>query len=166
MSHEEWRDIPGYEGLYQVSNTGKVRSAHHKRIRELKPTPQSGGYLLVSLCKNHARKGESIHTLVALAFLGPRLAGMAINHKNGNKADNRDTNLEYVTYKENIHHAMRLGLMNNKGENNGSAKLSKSDAENIRLEYNNGGLTQYQLAEKYGVSQSLVYQIVNRKIWN
>jgi hypothetical protein len=166
MSHEEWRGIVGYEGLYQVSNTGKVRSAHHRRIRELKPTPQSGGYLLVTLCKNKIKKGESIHALVALAFIGPRPTRMTINHKNGNKADNRSANLEYVTHKENTHHAMRLGLMNNKGENNGSAKLSQQDAETIRSRYNNGDITQRQLAEEYGVCQGTITQIVCNKIWN
>jgi hypothetical protein len=163
---EEWRDIPGYEGMYEVSNTGKVRSMGYGRVRELTPSPQNNGYLHVTLCKSRAKKGMLVHALVALAFIGSRPNKMQINHKNGNKHDNRVENLEYVTSKENIRHACETGLMNNKGENNGCAKLSKSDAENIRLEYGKGKVTQYQLAKKYGVSQSLVYQIINRKIWS
>lgn len=97
---EEWRDIPGYEGLYQVSDQGRVRNAK----RMLKPTPAKnrGGYLNIGLVKNKERKYFRVHRLVWMAFVGPIPEGYEINHINQNTADNRLENLNLLTHNDNI----------------------------------------------------------------
>src|SRR3990167_9197731 len=99
-----WKAIPGYEGLYEVSNMGDVRSV--RRGRNLKPWPRSG-YPSVRLGKNS--KWRTVHRLVLLAFVGQ--SALHANHKNGHKSDNRLTNLEYCTQQaNNIHAIEKLGL--------------------------------------------------------
>lgn len=99
---EEWKDIEGYEGLYQVSNLGNVKSLNYNRTGKpklLKLAEDYDGYLLVSLSKNGKHITTKVHRLVANAFLGKN--NLQINHKNENKKDNRLINLEYCTAKYN-----------------------------------------------------------------
>ena len=105
---EVYRDVKGYEGLYQVSNLGNVKSLNYNRggkERILKPS-YSVGYLKVSLCLNKAVKNRKIHQLVAEAFLNHKSCGhnLVVNHINFNKTDNRVDNLEIVTARENCNH--------------------------------------------------------------
>ena len=112
---EEWKDIEGYEGLYQISNKGRVkslipsnRSKNGKFI--LKLTKVKNFYYTVTLYKNGASSSKKVHRLVAEAFL-PRIAGKDIvNHLDGNKRNNWITNLEWVTFGENLKHAYEKGL--------------------------------------------------------
>ena len=99
---ESWKDIPGYEGYYQVSSQGNVRNSRNQRI--LKPRPNFGGYMQFTLSVNNRCHYELAHRLVAQAFI-PNLENKTqINHKNGNKIDNRIENLEWCTPSENQHH--------------------------------------------------------------
>jgi hypothetical protein len=118
LKGEIWKSIPGYEGLYSVSNMGRIKS--HERIDPAgrclpesikKPSTHRTGYLNIDLFKNgrRTRRIYGIHRLVLLAFVGQ--SKLKCNHKNCNKADNRLENLEYVTQKENIRHALQNGLM-------------------------------------------------------
>lgn len=111
----EWRDIPLFEGRYQVSNKGMVRSlsrpvrcTSHRgeevriaRGRELKPATSKSGHFYLFLGRRNKRQ---VHALVALAFIGERPAGMDIAHLNGDPTDNRVENLAYVTRRENNQH--------------------------------------------------------------
>ena len=101
---EEWRDIKGYEGLYQVSNLGRVRS--ERKI--LKGTPDKDGYLRVALCKNGTRKYFGIHRLVATAFIYNTNNYPCVNHKDENKTNNRAKNLEWCTIAYNNCYGDRL----------------------------------------------------------
>lgn len=102
---ENWRPIPGFEGRYEVSDIGRVRSLVSQKL--LKPQKARNGYLLVSLGRSH--KHMLVHRLVALAFL-PRIEGREeINHRNRNKQDNRATNLEWVDRHMNMSHAHAEG---------------------------------------------------------
>ena len=106
---EIWKDIKNYEGLYQVSNLGFIRSLPNgKRRKEklLKPH-YSQGYPKVSLFKNGKREKRLIHRLVAFAFLGEPLADkVQINHKNKDRTDAALFNLEWVTARENVLHSL------------------------------------------------------------
>jgi len=107
---EIWKDIPGYEHLYQVSNYGKVmRLAHgNKREKLLKQSVVTHGYFAVHLFKNKIKKQIAVHRIVALTFLDNPERKQQVNHKDGNKQNNNVENLEWVTAYENIHHAIDL----------------------------------------------------------
>lgn len=174
---ESWKDIEGYEGMYQVSNTGKVKSVKrtaslrkiHSRLvieRLRKLAISKDGYIMVYLNKNGSVKGCYVHRLVGLAFLNNPDAKKEINHIDGNKTNNNITNLEWCTPSENMRHAFSTGLMfPNKGEDNGSCKLKVEDIVEIRKSYETGEFNQYQLADKFKVTQTQIYRIVHRKSW-
>jgi hypothetical protein len=101
--------------------------------------------------------------LVAEAFLGPKPAGRTVNHKNGEKTDNRPENLEYVTRSENQHHAYETGLQG-RGQKHGRAKLTNEQVREIRRRFDNGE-NRTRMGKEFGVSQGLISQIGNRRIW-
>lgn len=123
---EIWKDIDGFEGFYQVSNLGRVKSlarvvndyrgtGKHNKECILKPKRKNvaNSYLTVCFSKYGTITTHQIHTLVARAFLGNPEEGQEVNHKNGVKGDNRVENLEWVSRRENIMHASRvLGCRN------------------------------------------------------
>ena len=115
---EEWRDVVGYEGRYQVSSMGRVKSLERKvrhwrggeriqKERILKPSNDRGGYLLVSLCDGEKRKTLTVHRLVCQAFHENPDNKPQVNHINEIKTDNRACNLEWSTAKENNNHGTR-----------------------------------------------------------
>lgn len=106
MIKEIWKDVTGYEGLYQVSNLGKVKSLKFGKERILKPRVRGKGYLFVDLCKNGKTKAYSVHRLVALTFLENKdpLNKTQVNHIDECKTNNRIDNLEWCTPKENNNH--------------------------------------------------------------
>ena len=104
MIKEEFRDVIGYEGLYQVSNLGNVKSIRGGKERILKPRICNKGYFRVNISKWGSGKTKRIHQLVAMAFLDHKpngYEGLIVNHINHNRTDNRLENLELVTQREN-----------------------------------------------------------------
>lgn len=102
---EIWKDIEGYEGVYQVSNLGRVKRFETGRI--LKGVKNEYGYLLANLSKNNIRSTKRIHRLVAEAFIPNPQNKPEVNHIDENKLNNDITNLEWVTSKENLNHGTR-----------------------------------------------------------
>ena len=99
---EEWRDIPGYEGFYKISNIGNLYSVKRKKI--LKPSYTDVGYLHITLYKKSSEKTFSIHRLVAMAFIPNPHNLPCINHKDEVKDNNNVNNLEWCTYSYNNHY--------------------------------------------------------------
>ena len=126
---EVWCDIPNYEG-YQVSNLGRIKSleridalGHRVNERILKPQMNSHGYYQVQLFKNSIRKFYCVHRLVWLAFYGSIPEGYEVNHINEVKSDNRLSNLNLMTHKENMNYGSRTERSTKKRIN---GKCSKS----------------------------------------
>ena len=104
---EEWKDVKGYEGLYQVSDLGNVRSLNYNRtgkVKELKPSTKNGYYFIL-LHKDGTRKNAYIHRLVAESFINNDDDLLVVNHIDGNKLNNSVDNLEWCTYSDNLVHA-------------------------------------------------------------
>ena len=116
---EEWRDVVGYEGKYQVSNLGRVRSlpnSHHQDVIIMRQSKGNAGYMRVPLANNKTHKMGLVHRLVAEAFIPNPENKPQVNHKNGRKDCNIVSNLEWVTRSENQKHAFRvLGCVNKGG---------------------------------------------------
>lgn len=119
-TQEIWRSVIGFDGSYEVSNLGNVRSLNYnrtKKIKLLKPSGNTDGYLRVKLCKEGKTKMCSIHRLVAQAFLENPEVKEQVNHRDGVKTNNCVDNLEWCTCSENITHAYRSGLRGDRGKN-------------------------------------------------
>lgn len=178
---EAWKDIRGYERLYQVSSKGRVKSLERYRERTdgvlmkineriLKLSFSHTGYLKVDLTREGKRKTFLVHRLVALTFIPNPESKQEVNHKDGNKQLNEVNNLEWHTKSENIKHAYETGLINKskfKGEVNGNSKLSESQIKYIRDNYipKDKDFGMKALGVKFGVSQNAISKIINRKTW-
>lgn len=115
MITEIWRDIPGYEGLYQISNCGRVKAlpklqGYIMRSERILTPVVCKGYLIVHLSKNGIVKNTLVHRLVAETFIDNPDNLPVVNHIDGNKQNPKVNNLEWVTQSENVKHAFKLGL--------------------------------------------------------
>lgn len=169
---EWWKEIAGYEGYYEVSNLGNVRTIprtymHPKKgIRHIKQhivnkRVDKNGYILTSLSKDGNSKTFKVHRLVANAFIPNPENKEQVNHKFGIKADNRSHQLEWSTNLENSIHARQIGLINQLGEEN---KFSKLNNEQV-LEIYNSTLTTIELSAMYNTCRSNVYHIKRGLSW-
>lgn len=163
MTNEEWRDIPDFEGLYQVSNRGNVRRLTQDRRHRTGaywPVTQHlprDGYLYVTLsAKPRICKRFSVHYLVTLTFLGPRPANVEVHHRDHRRTNNHLLNLEYVTRQQNLEYSRHLLP---RGERHPNAKLTTADVEVIR----STNLSQRVLAKRYGVAQTTIGRIKSRR---
>lgn len=176
---EQWVDIPGHSGTYQVSDMGNVRTktrpgARGKIVKghDLQQFENSNGYLRVSMrLKNEPKsKMHLVHRIVADAFIPSDDSKPFINHKDGDKHNNNLSNLERCTKSENELHAHRMGLKKTtplKGELHGGRVFNWDDVHAIRDEYIKGDREHGQcaLARKYNTSQTNIHNIVNNKNW-
>jgi len=120
VTEERWLPVVGYESHYEVSDRGRVRRIAPSRGtrvgRLLRLTPDDNGYPKVGLSVAGSVLEIHVHRLVALAFIGPRVDRLTVNHRDGVKTNNTIENLEYVTYAENNAHAIRTGLKQLRGK--------------------------------------------------
>lgn len=153
---EEWRPIPGFEHRGEVSNLGRIRSRYGV-IR--KTVVSNNGYERVGLMKVGGKNTNyvTVHRLVALAFCPDYQDGYTVNHIDGNKLNNVATNLEWVSHKNNIRHAYRLGLRKNSHR---KPIIPHSDRGAL-LEARAKGITYRELAERYGVNSASVWHFLN-----
>jgi hypothetical protein len=162
---ENWWDIPGVPS-YQASDHGRVRSL--TRIVEqagrwggtirrefvgciLSPSLNTHGYLIVYV--GSPARSKTVHSLVARAFLGEVPEGCQVNHKDGDKTNNRPENLEYITSTENNHHALKTGLR--------TMKITDEQIEEIKGLM--GRLSQREIGRRYGIHHSYVRYLVDGK---
>lgn len=157
---EEWRDVVGYEGYYQVSSIGRVRRVRKYIYKILAPAIQPHrGYPYVALCVNSKVKTFQVHKLVAEAFIGPCPEGYEVNHKDSDRANSMVNNLEYVTRRENILHSVANGRW---VVNNRLPVLTQDQADDIR-EKLASGYNQTELASLYEVSRGTIANVLYRR---
>jgi len=164
MSDEIWQPCVGWE-KYEVSNLGRVRSAHLGNLFD--PKPDRKGYIRVTFRDGARRESPAVHHLVLDAFAGPRPDGYVTNHKNCDKADNRIENLEWVLQADNVHHAIEHGRFSfiGKGEAHPNAKITAGDVRSIRRLFSTGGHTKAELGRLFGITDVMVGNIVRRTSW-
>ncbi len=158
---EIWREIPGYDGLYLASNTGKIKSfSRYKEGKELSGDKlNKKGYKRVNI-KN---KAYLLHRLIALTFIPNPYNKEQINHIDSNKLNNSIENLEWVSNQENRDHAVKNNLIA-KGETQGQSKLFEKDILQI-FKLKEDGLSQSKIAKIFNVKQQAIYKILNRQRW-
>ena len=179
MTKEQWLAVVGYEGYYEVSNFGRVRSVR-RLVRSSKgknsmrislphvlSQGQSDHYgrLLVSLSKKGYAKSHLVHRLVLFAFVGPCPKGMECRHfPDRDPTNNHIDNLSWSTHAQNMkdqdfHQTRNYGV--SRGEKNGNSKLTVTIAKQIRQLYQSNNYTQIMLATMFGISQALVSRLIN-----
>jgi hypothetical protein len=169
---KEFRDIPGYEGLYSIASDGTIRSLGREGFANgrwgqayvkfppltMKQSITTSGYRYIGLRKDNKSKKHLVHRLVLLTFVGP--SSLQCNHKDGDKGNNNLSNLEYCTCAENIRHCMDV-LGKKRGEMSGVSKVKLSDIANIRSD----NRILREIAEDYGVTLQAIHNIKHRKTW-
>lgn len=174
---EIWKDIYGYEGYYQVSSLGRIKSLKrivygvghgYNRMKEetiKKFGIHNKGYYQVQLCKERCKRTFKVHRLVATAFCENKNNYEQVDHIDGNKLNNRVDNLEWVTNKENHNRKMKMGLnINLTGEKHGMNKYSKETVIQLYKKYLDG-MKQTEIAEIFNVNKSTVNAICSKRLW-
>ncbi len=169
----EYRDIPGYTG-YQVGDDGSVWSRWERgrgpsvlgnEWRRLLPTPTKHGHVCVTIRRGSDKRPRYVHRLVLEAFIGPCPPGMEGRHfPDRDPANNNLSNLSWATHTVNMGDCLVHGT-HNRGSRCGTAKLTEELVRLIRAKHAAGGVTQRQLARKYGASEAAVSNLLNRKTW-
>lgn len=169
---EIWKDIDGYEGLYQISTLGRVKAlardipgAYKNKEFIKKLSHDMYGYPQVGLSRNSKYSPKKVHRLVAIAFIPNPNGYKEVNHKDENKDNNHVDNLEWCTTQYNLTYGHRLDCA--RGEKNHKHKLSEEQIKEIRKVYVKGGLVfgQSALSKKYGVSHQCIGFIVRNQSW-
>lgn len=168
---EIWKPVKNYEGIYEVSSLGRVkalpriRSNNHK-YKEIimKQTDNGRGYMVVSLKHSgKKRKNHYVHIMAATAFHPNPHNFPQVNHKDATKENNRITNLEWCTLKQNMEHASKNGLIS-KGEKSGLSKLKNAEVFEIK-KLSAMGVKGENIAKGYRVSKATISRIINNQLW-
>lgn len=171
-----WVDIPGFEGKYKISKSGKIKSlprlAKIRQSYRLTPTKilktaNWGEYKTVRLYDAGIVRGYAVHRLLAITFIPNPLKKPCINHKNGKKWDNRLKNLEWCTHKENIQHAHDMGFWKYTGSNTGSKSPTTSLTEEIvmKIKRDLKTMRNFEIALKYNIKARIVSEIKTGRSW-
>lgn len=165
---QQWKSIPGYEGLYSVSSSGLVRSDRGGRGTErgliLKPRYTADGYIKYVLRKGGSAQGFYAHRLVYEAFLGAIPDGMQVDHLDGVKENNHIANLEAVSRLENMQRSFKKGRNMAKGSRVGTSSLTEAVVSEMKNKHR-AGMKQARICEEFGVSKSTLSKIILGKSW-
>ena len=173
---EEWKPVPGFESLYEVSALGNVRSLDRfvrsrwgtpKRVEGTQKSFSSTkfGYLSVHLYSGGRCTKWFVHRLVATVFLSNEQKLPQVNHLDGDKSNNAASNLQWCSGSENCMHAIREELYAQaKGERCSTAKITEDDVRDIRLKVAQGFMHK-ELADIYGIGRKAITKIVNHQRW-
>lgn len=158
MLDERWAAIKGYEGLYEISDRGRIKSFYSDPPQILTCNINTPGYVQVGLYKNKKLSLVKVHALVLTTFISARPLGLVCDHLDGDKENNHVANLEWVTQKENV---QRGGMIKNRN----GCFLTDQQVLAIR-EKGAKGATHLSIAKDYFVDSSTICRILSRKTWN
>lgn len=163
---EEWLPVAGHEGLYEVSNLGRVKAVGYGKARRagrhLKLKLGTTGYLYVCLSRANVSKTRKIHHMVAEAFIGARPPGAFVLHRDGNPHNNVPANLYYGDARQNINDAIRHGTWRpRQGSRVNTAKMTLDGVLRVRVSTQTSSI----LAKAYGVDPSTIRDIRSRRTW-
>lgn len=167
MSEEIWKPIPGLKG-FEASDLGRIRSWRganqyetlaHPRLRSL--SVKNNGYLEFKAHDGVKRRGYLVHRVILFAFIGEPPSGTEAAHLDGNRQNNRIDNLQWKTHSENLADRIRHGT-HLAGERAPRAKLTEAQVREVR---DLDGISQKEIGRRYGITQSAVSLIRNRKNW-
>jgi hypothetical protein len=159
---EEWRPVPSYDGVYEVSERGRVRRGDRLRAIYI----AKNGYPSVNLWRHNKGRTHCVHWLVAEVFLGPKPEGRQINHRDGNKTNNNPNNLEYVTARGNSDHAIANGLTNNRGEQHGMTRMTNAQVRTVAEHIISNPKESYTtIGKTLGAHPQAVHRIATRQGW-
>ena len=164
LPHEDWRDIVGYEGHYQVSNYGRVKSFKNHMVKIMRFIYTKDGYLEATLSKDGIKKRTGVHVLVAKAFIPNIEDKPQVNHEDTNSLNNCLWNLNWATNQENQRHAIKMGVKRVGCEFPGS-KLKAEQVRYIREHYTprHHEFGQSALSRKFGICKSSIADVIHRK---
>ncbi len=165
MKTEIWKDVVGYEGLYSVSDQGRVKSHWYGNARILAQSTNKHGYLKLTLSNKEGMRNFTIHILVALSHTGTRPSGYDISHKDGCKTNNNASNLEYITHKENINKKHEHGTIA-RGETNGMSTLTAIKVCAMRLLYSTGKYTYTDMGNIFKIHKATANRAINNETWS
>jgi hypothetical protein len=152
---ETWKPVTGFEGIYEVSNHGKVRRVAYL----IKPSNHTFGYKKVTLWKAQKPFQKYVHDLVSFEFIGPKPEGKYVGHGDDDPANNHLDNLSYLTPLKNVHDAIDRRRWTHKWA--GRHKFSNRDVCAIRM-LRGAGYRQWQIAKWFDTTQGVISKIVNR----
>jgi|SRR5690625_2527112 len=157
MSREDWKHIPGFEGLYLVSKNGEVFSVPRNGTKGglLKQYTDRYGYKKVVIYKNNKPHYRTVHRLVAEAFISNPKNLKTVNHKDGNKLNNHVDNLEWMSVEDNMKHSFKRGLQRIQNQPIIATRLS--DEKNIRF------FSQKETARKLGIHQRSIWRAMKQQ---
>jgi len=164
IEDEIWKDIPGYEEYYEVSNTGLIR----RKAYIMKCRLTNDGYPAITLCGGGKQLSKTIHRIVAEVFLKNPENKAQVNHKDGIKANAMVSNLEWVTPSENINHALNLGLKDKTwqdGEKNINSKLTKEQVLDIREKCKTMKISEVHKNFYPNMNYNTIYGIKTKRLW-
>jgi hypothetical protein len=170
---EVWKDIEGYEGHYQISSFGRIKSMQRTRKskggtiarlkeRILKQKTNKHGYLVIGLCFESKKYHHSVHKLVANAFISNCEQKPTVNHIDGDKQNNKTSNLEWATCSEQMRHAFANGLVQVRG----SVKYDNTFKRNVLAYYKETNCSIMDLSNHFDISERTAGRIVNKGVHN
>jgi len=149
---EIWKPIAGYEGLYEISNCGKIKSLHHNKERILKLNKHRDGHLLIKLCKNNIYKSFFVHRLVLEAFVGLCPLEMECRHLDGNPENNRLDNLKWGTRSENVKDSIKHN--------------TRFQPNNINISFNGKTQSLMNWANKHNIKYNVLWVRIYKYNWS
>lgn len=172
MMNEEWKDVPGCEGIYQVSNVGNVKmisttysDGRKRKVQSMSTFIDKDGYVRTTISIGKKNIQIPVHRLVAMAFIDNPNGFTQVNHKDENKQNNNVKNLEWCDAKYNTNYGHRSEKIS--GEKHGLHKLTVDSVRYIRSHYIpfHPKYNSVELAKKYNVSPTTIRAVIHNKTW-